>query len=54
VRLWPEKAQGEAIVWRGRVQNTTDGEVCYFQGWEALVHILQQTVDDCQFGDSRQ
>lgn len=46
VRLWPEKAEAEETVWRGRIQNTADGEVRYFQGWEALVELLQKSVDD--------
>jgi len=46
LRLWPEKAEAQEIVWRGRIQNATDGEVRYFQGWEALVELLQKSVDD--------
>lgn len=40
LRLWPEAADAEQAVWRGRIQNTADGEVRYFQGWEALVEVL--------------
>jgi hypothetical protein len=46
VRLWPEKAEAEEIVWRGRIQNTADGEVRYFQGWEALVEVLLRLMEE--------
>ena len=40
LRLWPEEADDDKPVWRGRVQDTASGEVRYFQGWEALQEIL--------------
>lgn len=40
LRLWPEERGEEESVWRGRIQNTANGEVRYFQGWAALREIL--------------
>ncbi|MBX2999220.1 MAG: hypothetical protein KF893_11970 [Caldilineaceae bacterium] len=46
VRVWPEKTKTEEIVWRGRIQSATDGQVRYFQGWEGLVKMLAISVGD--------
>ncbi len=42
LRLWEEESIGEESVWRGRIQYIADGEVRYFQGWEALVEMLRK------------
>ena len=44
LRLWPEEAGEEGPVWRGRIQYTVNGEVRYFQGWDALVEVLQELM----------
>ena len=46
LRLWPEEKGEEEAVWRGRIQNTANGEVRYFQGWEALVEALLRLMDE--------
>ena len=50
LRLWPEKTDAEESVWRGRIQNTADGEVRYFQGWEALVEALLRLMEEGGMG----
>jgi hypothetical protein len=46
LRLWLEEAGEAGPILRGRVQDTASGEVRYFQGWEALVKLLQSVVED--------
>ncbi|MFZ1752267.1 MAG: hypothetical protein WBO46_14695 [Caldilineaceae bacterium] len=46
LRLWPEEADGDEPVWRGRMQHTASGEVRYFQGWEALVEMLLVLMEE--------
>lgn len=40
LRLWAEQTEDDEPVWRGRVQHAATGEVCYFQGWQALQEVL--------------
>ncbi len=44
LRLWSEESGDEETVWRGRIQYVANGEVRYFQGWEALVEMLCKFV----------
>ncbi|HRJ44366.1 MAG: hypothetical protein KJZ86_21310 [Caldilineaceae bacterium] len=46
LRLWPEATEEDDPVWRGRKQYTANGEVRYFQGWEALVEILLLLMEE--------
>lgn len=40
LRLWPDEEGESEPEWRGKVQHVTSGDVHYFQGWHALVHLL--------------
>ncbi len=40
VRVWQEEVSRDQTEWRGKVQLITDGNVRYFQGWEALAPLL--------------
>lgn len=44
LRLWSEEMGDEAPAWRGRIQNVANGEVSYFQGWDALVEALYELI----------
>jgi hypothetical protein len=46
LRLWPEEMGAEEPAWRGRLQHTVSGEVRYFQGWEALVELVQLLISE--------
>lgn len=44
VRLWPEQSGDGQGEWHGKVQHVLSGEARYFQGWDGLVTLLQETV----------
>lgn len=46
LRLWAEESGDEEFVWRGRIQYVADGEVRYFQGWEALQEVLLLLMEE--------
>ncbi len=50
LRVWPEETGADEPVWRGRIQNTANGEVRYFQGWEALVDALLRLMEEDSVG----
>ena len=40
VRVWHEDLGEGGSEWRGKVQHTLSGEVCYFRDWQTLVTFL--------------
>ena len=46
LRLWSEETDADEPIWRGRIQRPASGEVCYFQGWEALVEALLRLMEE--------
>lgn len=40
VRVWQEEVGHDQMEWRGKVHLITNGNVCYFRGWEGLVSLL--------------
>jgi len=46
LRLWLEKMEDDESVWRGRIQYSASGEVRYFQGWDALVELVQLLISE--------
>jgi hypothetical protein len=40
LRLWPEDIGAGQIPWRGKIQNVTSGEACYFRDFAAMQAIL--------------
>ena len=44
IRVWAEKLEDGVHEWRGKVQNVSEEEGHYFQGWEALLELLQTLV----------
>jgi hypothetical protein len=48
VRVWQEEVGHDQTEWRGKVQLITDGNVCYFRGWEALVPLLLSMLSEVE------
>ena len=48
VRVWSEEVRDgsarDGIRWYGKVQRTVDGEVHTFDGWPALLEVLQMML----------
>lgn len=44
LRLWTEEVAADQRKWRGRLYDTTTGEVRYFREWAALIPLLLAMV----------
>jgi hypothetical protein len=46
VRVWQEEIGQDQTEWRGKVQLISNGNVCYFRGWEGLVPLLLSMLSE--------
>ena len=46
VRLWREKSEDSAFVWRGSVDHVQSGARAYFQSAARLVDVISQMVKE--------
>ena len=44
LRLWTEEVAADQHEWRGRLYDTTTGDVRYFREWAALIPLLLAMV----------
>ena len=48
LRLWTEEVTADQREWRGRLYDTTTGDVRYFREWAALIPLLLAMVREGQ------
>jgi hypothetical protein len=48
VRVWQEEIGQDLTECRGKVQLITNGNVCYFRGWEGLVPLLLSMLSEVE------
>ena len=48
VRVWQEEVGHDRTEWRGKVHLITNGNVCYFRGWEGLVPLLLTMLSELE------
>lgn len=48
LRLWTEEVAADQREWRGRLYDTTTGEVRYFREWAALIPLLLAMVRESE------
>ncbi len=48
MRVWQEEVGHDRTEWRGKVHLITNGNVCYFRGWEGLVPLLLTMLSELE------